>query len=419
MSVQTELTRITNAKAAVKAAIEGKGVTVPDGTLLDGMAPLIESIEAGGGGVQSDWNQNDSTQPDYVKNRPFYTGDPAETVLVEESTVSFAGQGGLYMGELASTFKATVGENYKVSWDGTAYECTCVKFQNNPAIGNLSIAGAGSDTGEPFLMAVVNGQGIAIATADTSASHTFSISGIVPEVVKIDEKYLPEYSVLYSGDPADWSKAKKQQMYDDFISGKILFYRTSSDDGISIVLSVFYSRNVGLQFVFFENYHDLRSFYGNAFSNPIDLSEYGINSLIKDYIDTLRSWKLYQNSSSDFSVGDLLSMHVAFDSTTNKACILTSTKADIGSAQLKSTIVTNGDTDIILSSSTAGSTKKFKITVDDSGVPTITDESDSTNTWKPTNLPTVTSSDSGKFLRVSDTGEWVAETILSASGVSF
>ena len=49
MSIQTELTRITNAKAAIKAAVEGKGVTVPDGTLLDGMAALIESIEAGGG----------------------------------------------------------------------------------------------------------------------------------------------------------------------------------------------------------------------------------------------------------------------------------------------------------------------------------------------------------------------------------
>ena len=48
MSIQTELTRITNAKAAIKAAIEGKGVTVPAGTLLDGMASLIGSIEAGG-----------------------------------------------------------------------------------------------------------------------------------------------------------------------------------------------------------------------------------------------------------------------------------------------------------------------------------------------------------------------------------
>ena len=49
MSIQTELTRITNAKSAIKTAIEGKGVTVPDGTLLDGMAALIESIQAGGG----------------------------------------------------------------------------------------------------------------------------------------------------------------------------------------------------------------------------------------------------------------------------------------------------------------------------------------------------------------------------------
>lgn len=48
MSIQTELTRLTNAKAAIQTAIEGKGVTVPSGTLLDGMAALIEAIEAGG-----------------------------------------------------------------------------------------------------------------------------------------------------------------------------------------------------------------------------------------------------------------------------------------------------------------------------------------------------------------------------------
>ena len=55
MSIQTELTRLTNAKAAIKTAIEGKGVTVPDTTLLDGMAALIESIEAGGGADISPW----------------------------------------------------------------------------------------------------------------------------------------------------------------------------------------------------------------------------------------------------------------------------------------------------------------------------------------------------------------------------
>ena len=49
MSMQTDLTRIKNAKAAIKAYIEGNGLTVPEGTLLDGMASMLESIEAGGG----------------------------------------------------------------------------------------------------------------------------------------------------------------------------------------------------------------------------------------------------------------------------------------------------------------------------------------------------------------------------------
>lgn len=50
MSIPTDLARLQSAKAAIKTAIEGKGVTVPADTLLDGMAALIESIEAGGGG---------------------------------------------------------------------------------------------------------------------------------------------------------------------------------------------------------------------------------------------------------------------------------------------------------------------------------------------------------------------------------
>ena len=67
MSIQTELTRITNAKAAIKTAIEGKGVTVPAGTLLDGMASLIESIEAGGGAIYTE-----SITPSEAKEAEFY-----------------------------------------------------------------------------------------------------------------------------------------------------------------------------------------------------------------------------------------------------------------------------------------------------------------------------------------------------------
>lgn len=48
MSIQSEIDRLETAKSAIAAAIAGKGVTVPGGTLLDGMAALIEAIKTGG-----------------------------------------------------------------------------------------------------------------------------------------------------------------------------------------------------------------------------------------------------------------------------------------------------------------------------------------------------------------------------------
>lgn len=51
MSVLTqicvEIDRIETAKASIKAAIEGKGVSVPSDTKIDGMAALISSISGG------------------------------------------------------------------------------------------------------------------------------------------------------------------------------------------------------------------------------------------------------------------------------------------------------------------------------------------------------------------------------------
>ena len=142
--------------------------------------------------VQPDWNQNDTTKPDYIKNRPFYTGDPVKTVLLEETTATFSVQGGNYQATISVDFSLEIGTTYQVSWDGTVYECTCNDFRSLPIIGNQSILGIGSDTGEPFLIGIENGKKIQIITADTSASHTISISGSVAEIKKIDEKYLPK-----------------------------------------------------------------------------------------------------------------------------------------------------------------------------------------------------------------------------------
>ena len=310
------------------------GAGVPDGGTVGQLLSKIESgtewIDPPQSGTQPDWNQNDKTAPDYVKNRPFYTGDLVETVLVEESTVSFANQGdGFYGAQVQSTFVATVGEAYKVYWDGSAYECTCVAASGMPyqIIGNLSIAGIGSDTGEPFVMSVDNGREITIGTVDTSASHTISISGYAESVVKIDQKYLPVASKTEPG-----------------------------------IVSITPLSNAILQQVEREYFNE----------SIIQVSGYGDAAIIKKCANKNNSWGIF--SSGKFS-GAVLSCH---NDAVNKYITFVLAdgkniecwKSSLGSTERLWGIFEDG---VVISSSTAGSTKKFKITVDDSGALTATE----------------------------------------------
>ena len=58
MSVATEITRLINAKAALKESIEAKGVTVEDTAKLDEYPALVDSIPTGGG--------NEYTEDEYL-----------------------------------------------------------------------------------------------------------------------------------------------------------------------------------------------------------------------------------------------------------------------------------------------------------------------------------------------------------------
>ena len=110
MSIQTELSRIINAKATIKAAIEGKGVTVPDATLLDGMAALIEAIEAGGGGniVAGSFTPT-SNMKTFKVNHNFNTEDICFVVFMSDNK-AYASRGVLY-----SSFTSAVANGRK-SW---------------------------------------------------------------------------------------------------------------------------------------------------------------------------------------------------------------------------------------------------------------------------------------------------------------
>ena len=387
------------------------------------------------GAGQPDWNQNDSTQPDYVKNRPFYTGNPVETVLVEESTVTFDKNGGLYMAKFPSTFEATVGETYKVSWDGTTYECACVDFNNAPVIGNLSIVGEGSDTGEPFIMGILNGKEIQIITADPSASHTFSISGFVSEVVKIDKKYLPdtvatksEVEAAQTTANAAQTTAENAQSTAENAQSTAKNAQTTAENAQSTANAAQTTANAalpktggtmsgnltidtendsfqtiispgGMALQYVPSTGDVNDeLVISAWNAPRIVAREGGDSGFKLSVmglslgctSTTKDGIHLRHSNGSSSPGEIVIQHTNLNNHAKERISIASTgeiecnnrlKFNCGSEiEVVQPFGKTGGSAIILHSSTPNSRKKFKINVDDSGVPTITDESDSTNT---------------------------------------
>lgn len=75
MSIATEITRLQTAKADLKTAIEGKGVTVPSATKIDGYADLVDAIQTGGGGTDNLAERLNNTLLEYYSEDVTKTSD--------------------------------------------------------------------------------------------------------------------------------------------------------------------------------------------------------------------------------------------------------------------------------------------------------------------------------------------------------
>ena len=108
--------------------------------------------------------------------------------LMEEQELEFDLNEGLYGAGLTEVLELIGGQTYTVNWDGTEYECVCVVIESIHVLGNLSILGAGADTGEPFLYA---SHAMAFLTFDTAASHTISVKTTMEVITPMAEGFLP------------------------------------------------------------------------------------------------------------------------------------------------------------------------------------------------------------------------------------
>lgn len=128
--------------------------------------------------IQADWNQNDETALDYIKNRPFY-----DKIILPETTGGVGLDTNLVM---LPTFQLVAGEIYNVNYNGTEYICKCFEESGAFMLGNYKKVMETGDSGEPFVV-VRDSVNCGVFLLDGATPITISISIIH----KLDKKYLP------------------------------------------------------------------------------------------------------------------------------------------------------------------------------------------------------------------------------------
>lgn len=139
---------------------------------------------------RGNWNQNDPTADDYIKNRPFYTSYE-QTTIVKEQTVEIEEDNGYIELKHNARNKFIVGKTYTVVFNGVQYEC--VAWTNGSeacCIGNGDLyGGEGKGDNEPFCCDSYDDLNIYLNVLE-KGTYTISISTVQEVVKKLDKKFI-------------------------------------------------------------------------------------------------------------------------------------------------------------------------------------------------------------------------------------
>lgn len=155
------------------------------------MKTIISGLKQWVSAQKSDWNQNDSSAANFVKNRPFYS-EIKEKKLVNETADIFGNEGELNYAEFNSQLFPVVGQEYKVVVNGAEHTCMAKVYQSWGAVclGNTTLFEDVSAAGENFVIDTYE-NGEAYLNVVGSGAYKVEIYGMVEEVHKIDKKYVP------------------------------------------------------------------------------------------------------------------------------------------------------------------------------------------------------------------------------------
>lgn len=131
----------------------------------------------------ADWNQNDASAVDYVKNRTHWVDD-VEEVIFERQLIDFAGTiQVIFMDYMDNEINSWNNVKVHVFWDGVTYDCT--------VIGNGTVSQINPDFLDPnlpFYITFEPYQTIIRKKSEASESIEFGITR--ENIHKLDSKYL-------------------------------------------------------------------------------------------------------------------------------------------------------------------------------------------------------------------------------------
>lgn len=339
-----------------KVKVPGGAFYLGDGLTVD---PITRTVSAGGGDITTpDWNQNDATASDYIKNRPGgYDGQQQENDSGDYKFTYSNGKG-TYSGGIATDII-----NNSQTVDVTIYNGSeNKKFENVPVIQNSNgnyigdinlieypfcfnypvYVGGGSYSNECYtnITPYMSGENLYIGVTGMGA--------VKP--VKFDSKYIDF--------PSDIGKNNRTVGW-DAESFAVGINNYTGNGGFSVGTN----NSVGGGFAVGTNNSSMRH----------DTSVFGTNNNIESFFfDSDGAVVVGQYSKKVGNVSERPTFIIGSGNSTTAATVFWA-DATTGHFLLPVVMTQVQPDTLILKSSTSGSKKKFKITVDDSGAITATE----------------------------------------------
>lgn len=138
----------------------------------------------------ANWNQNDPTAPDYVKNRTHW--EEYENVAIIPETTCVVNEGDLRFLIGEGVLVPNVGQSYTVTLNGAVYECIGRKYDDEYGVllGNGEIFGDGINVNnEPFSIDSYE-DGTIYLNVKVPGEYTIVIRTLQPVIHTIDSKYI-------------------------------------------------------------------------------------------------------------------------------------------------------------------------------------------------------------------------------------